>query len=148
MPAFPLKAGTFQVSQEMDVKNRIFALMLSALAMVATGTAGAEERSVEPERCVQLSRVKSTEVLSNKQIVFELQGNRYFLNTLPYACPGLRRGSTILYRTSLDLLCDVDIVTVLNTFGGGYQPAASCGLGKFEPMDKDEIASLREAARH
>ncbi len=76
-----------------------------------------------------------------------MQGGQYYVNMLPYACPGLRRGSTIMYRTSLDLLCDVDIVTVLETFGGGFQPAASCGLGKFEPMDKAEIADMRKAAR-
>jgi len=132
------------------MKNWFGVVTLSALAAVGiapVNDARAATPSVEPERCVQLSRVDSTDVISNKQIIFEMQGNRYFVNSLPYPCPGLRRGSAILFRTSLDQLCDVDVVTVLEQFGGGYQPAASCGLGKFEPMDKDEIASLRKAAR-
>ena len=123
--------------------------LLAGLTVAALGSpfTFSAERSVEPERCVRLSRVKSVEILSNKQIAFEMRNNQYFVNLLPYACPGMRKGSTLMYRTSLDLLCDVDIVTVLDTFGGGFQPAASCGLGKFEPMDKDEVEQLRAAAK-
>ena len=127
---------------------------LAALAAALVLTAGnvpsvlAAERSVEPERCLHMSRIKSTEILSNKQIVFQMQGGDYFLNTLPYACPGLRRDSTLLYRTSLDLLPNVDVVTVLESLGSaGFLPGASCGLGIFEPMEKEEIAGLRKGAK-
>ncbi|MEJ2760591.1 MAG: hypothetical protein P8126_03375, partial [Gammaproteobacteria bacterium] len=38
---------------------------------------------------------------------------------------------TIMYRTSLSQLCDLDIITVLDSVGGEYRPGASCGMGHF-----------------
>lgn len=113
------------------------------LAEPAGGPLG--EPAEMPERCLQLSRVESTEVLNNRQILFSTIGRHHYLNTLPYPCPGLRRGATLLFRTSIDLVCDVDVVTVLNTMGWGMQPGASCGLGKFEPLDEAEVEQLRGA---
>ena len=124
-----------------------FLLWTALLLVTGSVAATAAEKSVEPERCIQLSRVKSTEILDNQRILFELQSGQYFLNSLPYACPGLRKSSTILYRTSLDQLCNVDVITVLEPGGGGFWPGASCGLGKFEPLQKDEMEQLRESVR-
>lgn len=119
---------------------------LVALASVAP-TAVAAERSEEPERCLQLSRVTGTEILSNRQILFETTGRRYYLNTLPYPCPGMRRSSTLMFRTSLNMVCDVDVVTLVDSFGWGLRPGASCGLGRFEPLDESEVEQLRQSAR-
>ncbi len=104
-------------------------------------------RSEQAERCLQLSRLDKTEVLSNHQILFQTLGHQYYVNTLPYPCPGLRRDSTLMFRTSIDLVCDVDVVTVLDHFGWGLRPGASCGLGKFDPLDPGEVKQLRQAAR-
>jgi hypothetical protein len=109
--------------------------------------AGRPERSEVPERCLQLSRLDTTEVLNNQQILFRTRGREYFLNSLPHPCPGLRRNSTLLFRTSIDLVCDVDVVTVVESMGWGLRPGASCGLGKFEPVDGGEVEQLRQAAR-
>jgi hypothetical protein len=119
-------------------------LVAAALAAV-TPLAPAAERSVEPERCLQLSRVDSTEVLNNRQILFRTRAREYFVNNLPHPCPGLRRGSTLMFRTSIDLVCDVDVVTVVESMGWGMRPGASCGLGRFEPVDEGEVEQLRQA---
>lgn len=120
-------------------------ILLCVLLLASPAALGAE--SELPERCLHLSRLERTEVLNNRQILFETRGGHHYLNTLPHPCPGLRRNSTLLFRTSIDLVCDVDVVTVLDGYGWGMRPGASCGLGKFEPVDADEVKQLREAAR-
>jgi hypothetical protein len=133
---------------EMKVWSRLVSLALGlALSGGAATYAMAKEASVEPERCVQLSRVKSTEILSNHQVLFKMLDGKLYVNSLPYPCPGLRPEVPLLYRTSIDKVCNVDVVTVLEPLGGGFYPSGSCGLGKFEPVDKGEVAQLREAAR-
>ncbi|MBT8445775.1 MAG: hypothetical protein HKO62_12755 [Gammaproteobacteria bacterium] len=122
--------------------------VLLVLAAAATAVISeAAEQSDEPVRCVSLSRVQSLDILSNKQIVFELSGGEYYVNNLPYPCPGLRRSSTLMYRTSIGRLCNVDVVTLLESVGGGLMPGASCGLGMFEPTDKKDVEALRALAR-
>ena len=125
--------------------SRPLALLLLVTPLAAAPALASE--SELPERCLQLSRLDQTEVLNNHQILFKTKGKHYYLNTLPYPCPGLRRDSTLMFRTSIDLVCDVDVVTVLDHYGWGLQPGASCGLGKFEPVDETEVEQLKEAAR-
>jgi hypothetical protein len=85
--------------------------------------------------CVQLNRIDSTQVLDDKTIIFRMRGNnpRYYKNTLPYKCSSLGFEKAFSYKTSTSQLCSVDIITVLQNYGGGLQPGVSCGLGKFEP---------------
>ena len=141
-----------QTTRKIIVAARIgIALFVCACVLPLVSMAAEPDSSpaaASTERCVQLSRVKSTQVLDKQQIVFELSNKHYYINELPHPCPSLRRDSTILYRTSIDLLCDVDVITVLNSFGGGWQPGASCGLGKFEPVSAAELKELRAAARN
>jgi hypothetical protein len=50
-----------------------------------------------------------------------------------------------MYRTSLPQLCDLDIITVLDDAGFGFMPGASCGLGRFYPITKDEAKAMKES---
>lgn len=118
--------------------------LLTCLA-VAASAAGSGAMPEEPQRCIALSRIDNVDVLDNKRIVFEMVGGGYYLNELPHACPGLRRDSAIMYRTSLSELCDLDVITVLDSLGGGLRPGASCGLGRFHAMEEDEIEAMRRA---
>ncbi|MDI1297054.1 MAG: hypothetical protein PSY12_14455 [bacterium] len=87
--------------------------------------------------CVPLTSIRSTNVRDDHTIDFIMNGNKIYRNTLPNSCPSLGFEKRFLYKTSLSQLCSVDIVTVLYTGGGGgLQPGASCGLGKFQPMQK------------
>ena len=36
------------------------------------------------------------------------------------------------------------IITVLNPGGGAYMPGASCGLGKFVPVSKEDVTVLKQ----
>jgi hypothetical protein len=97
------------------------------------------------ERCVALNRVSNTEVIDDQNILFHMRGGDIFVNRLPYRCPGLRRDRVIMYRTSAQQLCDLDVITVLDNTGFGFTPGPSCGLGRFYPVSKEEADKLKKA---
>ncbi|MFC3441349.1 hypothetical protein ACFOKF_09115 [Sphingobium rhizovicinum] len=90
----------------------------------------------DPVDCVQIRSIQSTNVRDDRTIDFVMNGRKIYRNTLPNNCPSLGFEKRFSYRTSLSQLCSVDIITVLQNIGPGLQPGASCGLGKFQPMEK------------
>lgn len=96
------------------------------------------------QTCVQLNRIARTEVVDERTIVFHMNGGDLYANRLPRRCPGLRRDKTIMYKTSMNQLCNVDLITVLDDMGFGFSRGASCGLGSFVPINAGTIDLLRE----
>ncbi|MBB6122308.1 hypothetical protein [Sphingobium subterraneum] len=118
---------------------------LSSLALCAFLFVPADARDSKPDNlvpagapvdCIQLQNIRSSHVKDDRTIDFEMNGRKIYRNTLPYSCPGLKSEEKFAYKTSLSQLCSVDIITVLQSFGGGLSQGASCGLGKFQPMEK------------
>jgi hypothetical protein len=85
--------------------------------------------------CVRLTQIDSTQIVDDRTIIFRMKSSspRFYKNTLPYKCPQLGFEKAFLYRTSINQLCSVDIITVLQNFGSSLNQGASCGLGKFVP---------------
>lgn len=117
---------------------------LTALPVVHAQDAAADK---EPIRCVKIDRIDNVDVIDNQNVVFQIGINDYYLNTLPYTCNGLRLNEAIMYRTSTNELCDIDVITVLDKVGPGFQAGPSCGLGKFKPITKEEIKALKESLK-
>ncbi|CAN5215772.1 hypothetical protein BH10PSE12_BH10PSE12_26920 [soil metagenome] len=90
----------------------------------------------EPVNCIMPSRVRSTRVLDERTIDFEMDGGDVYRNILPYSCPSLGFEERFSYKLSTSQLCSVDIITVLQIGGPGLRPGPSCGLGKFQKMSK------------
>lgn len=108
------------------------------LASVTVG-AYAEEDELG-ERCISLNHIKSVKVLDNRRILFNMNGGKRYINVLPHRCSGLRKNQPFMYRTSLSRLCDLDLITVLDSGGFGLRPMGSCGLGRFkEALDTDLV---------
>jgi hypothetical protein len=105
---------------------------------------GADPQAVH---CIDLIRIQSTEIIDNRRIVFRMRGGQLFLNTLPIACPGLRRNEPYMVKAHGSQLCDLDILTVLNRGGFAFMPGASCGLGRFEPVTKQQVDAVKRASR-
>lgn len=97
----------------------------------------------KPVHCLSLNRIKSTEVLGDSHILFRMVDGKNYVNVLNHACPGLKRNKTIMYRTSIGQLCDLDILTVLDDVGFGFMPGASCGLGNFRPIDDEGLEDMK-----
>ncbi|WP_323810373.1 hypothetical protein [Sphingobium baderi] len=90
----------------------------------------------DPVDCVQIVAIQSTNVRDDRTIDFVMNGRKVYRNTLPNSCPSLGYEKRFSYATSLSQLCSVDIITVLQSSGPDLQRGASCGLGKFQPMQK------------
>ena len=120
---------------------RKLTLILSTTLLFG-GSAIARDRSVpeakpvgEAKSCLSLTSIRESRVRSDKIIDFRTNGNKWYRNELPHSCPSLGFEERFLYRTSQSELCSVDIITVLHQYGSGLDRGASCGLGKFQPVE-------------
>ena len=87
----------------------------------------------EPKSCVLLQNIRETRVVDDRTIDFIMRDRTVLRNNLPNSCPQLGFERAFSYSTSINQLCSVDIITVLQQ-GGGIRRGASCGLGKFTPI--------------
>lgn len=118
-----------------------FILLALVLTVSAAGVSRAEEdqteadeRDMEATQCVHINRIDAIDIVDSRTLVFRMLGDEVYRNDLPYKCVGLKPGDTLMYRSSLGQLCNVDIITVLQDWGFGFAPGASCGLGMFHPI--------------
>ncbi len=128
----------------MSPRLAIAAPAILALAACAAGERAepldlADDTSIrlvgEPESCLQIGSIRSTDVIDDYTIDFEV-GSRTYRNRLPNRCPGLKSEDRFSYETSQSRLCNVDIVNVLYDYGGTFQRGAGCGLGQFQEIEK------------
>lgn len=123
-------------------KSILIATALAALTGGATAGMTAKKEAApvraigEPVNCVSLRNIRSTNVVDSSTIDFRMTNGKIYRNSLPNSCPGLKFENRFSYRTSLSQLCNVDIIRVLNDFGGRLEEGAGCGLGKFQPVEK------------
>lgn len=106
-----------------------------------------EERDLDAEHCVRINDIDEIDIVDGDTLIFRLRGGKVYRNDLPHRCPGLKRNDTLMYRSSIGRLCSVDIVTVLEDWGFGFAPGASCGLGMFHPITEqiaDEMLRAEE----
>ena len=124
-------------------RNTLPVLTLGA-ALLAGGTAAAQDAD-GMLNCVSLTQVDHTEVVDDNTILFYMRNNDIYRNVLPHRCPGLGREQTFMYRVSTSQLCNVDVITVMDRVGAGFMQGASCGLGKFQPVNSEQVDALRAA---
>lgn len=131
----------------MKTKGILMSLALAA-AMLAAGSTVAQEESDAPERdmdkkhCVRVVAIDNIDIVNDDTLIFKMRGGAYYRNDLPHRCPGMRRTDTLMYRASTGMLCNVDIITVLDDWGFGFSPGVSCGLGMFTPVTKEEAEDI------
>ncbi|HEX7751113.1 MAG TPA: hypothetical protein VF440_01810 [Novosphingobium sp.] len=121
-------------------------LLAAALAAGSSAFAGSGKPRPRPEpspaarpvgtptSCIPLNQIRESKVRDDWTIDFVAAGKRAWRNTLTARCPGLRINNAITYETSLNQLCNTDIVYVLET-AGGIRRGAACSLGQFVPVE-------------
>ncbi len=127
------------------MQKSVYARSAAALLIAATVASPAIAREKKPDNlvavgepidCINPRLIRSTHVRDDQTIDFEMNGNTVYRNTLPYKCSSLGFEERFAYKLSTSQLCSVDIITVLQSFGGGLSQGPSCGLGKFQKMEK------------
>ncbi|HET8697338.1 MAG TPA: DUF6491 family protein, partial [Gammaproteobacteria bacterium] len=128
------------------------ALALPACLLVLYGAGapaqqGSDDRDTRERDCIGYQQIESTDVVDDETILFRMRGRQIYVNDLPNKCPELRAEDRFMYRSSTSQLCSLDTITVLNDIGFGFRPGATCGLGKFVPVDEDAAEQLLQEAR-
>jgi hypothetical protein len=121
--------------------RHIATILALGLISVASPSSAKRDRNVVPEAreagkpvsCIGLQTIRESRVRSDQVIDFRVSGKKWYRNTLPYSCPSLGFEERFSYKTSTNQLCSLDIITVL--YSSPLQPGASCGLGKFQPVE-------------
>ncbi len=111
-------------------------LAVAATTLPALAAAPPPEAKVVGDAisCVNIRGIRQTQVRDDQTIDFMMNGGKVYRNTLPNRCPQLGFERAFGYETSQSQLCNVDIITVL-VQAGGIRRGASCGLGKFTPVE-------------
>lgn len=131
------------------MKKSILALpVLAAMAATLTFSAApanskAEKFEVreagEPISCISLRNIKDTDIIDNSTIDFKMAGGKTYRNTLRHSCSGLKSEDRFTYRVSGSQLCSVDMIHVLEDWGGRLERGAGCSLGKFQPVERVSV---------
>jgi len=96
-----------------------------------------------PTNCISTSRIRNTEIIDDRTILFYLRGGRIYSNVLQRDCPELEREDRFAYVARGGRLCSIDLIQVLPRFGVGFSIGATCALGQFHPVTSEE-AELME----
>ncbi|MEO1487813.1 MAG: hypothetical protein AAFR88_00035 [Pseudomonadota bacterium] len=89
----------------------------------------------EPENCINRVQIRQARPRNDDVIDFEMRGGDVFRSTLRNSCPRLGFEQAITYNTSINQLCQTEIIYVLENIGGQVQRGAGCSLGPFVPIE-------------
>lgn len=129
------------------MKTMFLALMLLPLAACAQTTAGEprlgerEARDLaqaldgkvpgEPVSCITAIRSSDLRSLGDNTLIYRVNKDLVYRNTLEGACHGLAMGDTMVLRRMSSQYCRGDIARVVNLPSGSQ--TGSCALGYFVP---------------
>ena len=92
------------------------------------------DRTETFENCLDIQRIQSARILNSRQILFEMNGDKVYLNE-PEHCPSLSKSLALAYDATTGQLCTTTIVHLVDTGAGGGN-RGSCGLAKFQLLTK------------
>jgi len=127
------------------VRSTRWSAGLAVVVLVCVQPVSADDKDFldrAPEHCITTYRIKGTDVIDGKTIVFRLRGGDAYVNILKQDCPRLDREKRFMHETRSNQLCDVDRIVVLENWGGSLQRGASCQLGQFLPITIEEADEL------
>jgi len=85
----------------------------------------------EPVACVTSVRSSDLRALGDNTLIYRINKDLVYRNTLSGACNGLSMGDTLVMRRVTSQYCRGDIATVVNLPSG--MQTGSCALGDFVP---------------
>ena len=108
--------------------------------------AKAEDFDRTPTKCITPSNIKETAIVDDSTILFYMRGGSKatYRTSLPHECPNLASENRFAYKTTMNRLCDSDLITVLEQYGVGLREGFTCRLGLFYPIPYEEAELLRK----
>jgi len=98
------------------------------------------------ERCISTRSIRSTRVLDDRHVVFELPSKTYYLVQFQHRCHQLRRNSSITFETRGGQLCRLDSIRAIDNFRAG-SIGPPCSIPGFYEVTADQVALLRETLK-
>lgn len=123
-------------------------LVASMVVGAGAAVAGQEEEPIYDENtrdCIDLRRVRRTEVIDDRNVLFYMAGSTVYHNILPRQCGGLARQDRFSYKTSIGRLCRIDYISVLyDDPVTGLREGNRCSLGVFHKITKEDAAAFKD----
>jgi hypothetical protein len=129
----------------MTTQLRLSVALCASALLASSATSSADDKDEfdrTPRDCLATTAIDRTQILDDQTILFHMRGKKVFRNYLPKKCPGLKREGRFMYQTTHAQLCDLDMVTVLEEWGGRFTPGFTCKLGDFQPITREEAVEL------
>ncbi len=98
------------------------------------------------ERCITVRSIRSTDVLDERHIVFELPSKKYYLVRFERECHRLRRDGGIAYEPRGTQLCRLDYVRAIDNLSMG-DVGPPCSIPGFYEVSIEQVALLKEALK-
>lgn len=114
-------------------------LAAAALCFGSSAQAAAPGEPSESVECIRLDSLRTTHVVDERTLLFEMRDGTTYRNLLPRACPGIAVEERFLYRVSQNRLCALDYITVVENRGFGLFQGASCRLGRFDVIAAEAV---------
>ena len=129
-------------------RNVLIALLVPAATMLPVPVVAQDDDVLDrtPQDCVTVARIRRTEVIDDKTILFYMHGGRVYQNILERECPRLEREGRFMYEIRGHRLCDIDTITVLDRLGAGFSRGFRCRLGEFHPITREEAEEIERIA--
>lgn len=100
----------------------------------------------QTQRCLSTYHYNSVEILDDQHVLFKGTGDRAWLNQLRSRCLGLRPNSTPVFRLRDSQVCDLDTFQGVDSmFGVLSRATATCSLGTFTPVTREQADAIRAA---
>lgn len=117
-------------------------LLLSAPALAQESededTVYPDDESVPSVNCIRPKMIKSTRILDDRNVLFLMRSRKIYRNVLPRRCPPLAQGHAFSYNTTYGRVCAIDNIFIVS----GVNAGVACSLGKFYPMNQEELDAL------
>lgn len=108
-------------------------------------TTPSETEYAESPRCLSTSRIRRTEVLDDRHIVFHMSRDQYYLVQFPHRCPTLERNSGLMYDVEGSRLCQMNRIRAINGSGMSRSIGPVCMVPGFQEVSVEQVALLRES---
>jgi hypothetical protein len=119
-------------------------MLLGALSDAAEPATTAPDNQSQAGYCLRLMAIDDSRILDSQHMLFTTKDKRLYINTFPVECPGMRPGDTYTFRTSLNRLCNQDVITILRPGGHYFIAGVSCGIGMFEEVTQQQVDALKQ----